>query len=83
MYCVYEKKENNPVLCFIVVLLFIDYFPWFMTLKLGGLRAKLEAVDGNEIDTVFIDRRNNTAYPNGNTLVSFCPVLACSFVLFL
>ena len=38
-------------------------------LKLGGLRAKLQAEHGNAIDTVFIDRRNNTAYPNGNSLV--------------
>ena len=82
MYCVYEKKPKI-ILCCVLLLLFIEYFPWFMTRKLGGLRAKLEAVDGNEIDTVFIDRRNNTAYPNGNILVSFCPVLTCSFVLFL
>ena len=39
------------------------------SLQLGGLRAKLEAEDGNEIDTVFMDRRNSTTYLNGNTLV--------------
>ncbi len=37
--------------------------------QLGGQRNKLKAKDGNEIDTMFIDRRNNPEFPNGNTLV--------------
>ena len=35
-----------------------------------GKRYKLEAVDGNEIDTIFIDNRNKTSV--GNTLVVCC-----------
>jgi len=34
-----------------------------------GRRAKLVAGDGNEIDTMFVDRRNSAVYPHGNTLV--------------
>lgn len=36
----------------------------------GGLRAKLLTQDGNEIDTMFIDNRNDQKTDNGNTLVS-------------
>ena len=35
-----------------------------------GKRYKLQAVDGNEIDTIFIDNRGKTSY--GNTLVVCC-----------
>ncbi|XP_061216346.1 phosphatidylserine lipase ABHD16A isoform X3 [Neopsephotus bourkii] len=37
----------------------------------GGQRAKLLACDGNEIDTMFIDRRHR-AGPHGSTLVICC-----------
>ncbi|XP_061298298.1 phosphatidylserine lipase ABHD16A [Pezoporus flaviventris] len=37
----------------------------------GGQRAKLLACDGNEIDTMFIDRRDRPG-PHGNTLVICC-----------
>merc|ERR1711976_414414 len=37
-----------------------------------GMRAKLLAEDGNEIDTMFIDRRNDPNNPNGNILVVCC-----------
>lgn len=33
----------------------------------NGERCKVETVDSNEIDTIFVDRRNAT--PHGNTLV--------------
>ncbi|KAG8194553.1 hypothetical protein JTE90_013300 [Oedothorax gibbosus] len=37
-----------------------------------GERYKLLAKDGNEIDSMFIDRRNNAAFPNGDFLVICC-----------
>lgn len=36
----------------------------------GGIRHKLEAIDGNSIDTMFVDRRGST--PNGDYLVIGC-----------
>ncbi|XP_076169543.1 phosphatidylserine lipase ABHD16A [Ptiloglossa arizonensis] len=39
-------------------------------IKQGGERYKLLTTDNNEIDTIFIDRRNKTA--NGNILVITC-----------
>ncbi|KZC04807.1 PREDICTED: abhydrolase domain-containing protein 16A isoform X2 [Dufourea novaeangliae] len=39
-------------------------------IKQGGERYKLLTTDGNEIDTMFIDRRNKTT--NGNILVITC-----------
>lgn len=36
----------------------------------GGMRHKLEAFDGNSIDTMFVDRRGST--PNGDYLVIGC-----------
>ena len=42
-----------------------------------GTRSKLLTEDGNEIDTMFVDRRSQTDhFPNGNTLVS-------SYIIFL
>lgn len=38
----------------------------------GGLRAKLLTQDGNEIDTMFVDNRNDRESHNGNTLVICC-----------
>lgn len=35
-----------------------------------GERFKIQTVDNNEIDTMFINRRNGS--PNGNTLVICC-----------
>ena len=36
-----------------------------------GIRSKLLTEEGNQIDTMFIDRRYNENFPNGNTLVSY------------
>lgn len=38
----------------------------------NALRHKLLTRDGNEIDSVFVDRRNSTVYANGNILVVCC-----------
>ncbi|KAH9361410.1 hypothetical protein HPB48_003916 [Haemaphysalis longicornis] len=38
----------------------------------NAIRHKLLTRDGNEIDSVFVDRRNSTVYPNGNILVVCC-----------
>jgi len=38
----------------------------------GGLRAKLLTQDGNEIDTMFIDNREDITTGKGNTLVICC-----------
>ena len=42
---------------------------WWIQNK--GLRAKLRSEDGNDIDTMFVDRRaaDKTTHNNGNTLV--------------
>ncbi|KAH7983804.1 hypothetical protein HPB52_014565 [Rhipicephalus sanguineus] len=40
--------------------------------KHNALRHKLLTRDGNEIDSVFVDRRNSTVYANGNILVVCC-----------
>lgn len=37
----------------------------------NAIRHKLLTRDGNEIDSVFVDRRNSTVYPNGNILVQY------------
>lgn len=42
---------------------------FILRIQKRGRRAKLLAEDGNEIDTMFLDRRNDGAYPHGNTLV--------------
>ena len=42
----------------------------FFFFQKRGRRAKLVTADKNEIDTMFVDRRNSQTYPNGNTLVS-------------
>lgn len=36
----------------------------------NGERFKIQTADNNEVDTMFIDRRNKS--PNGNTLVICC-----------
>ena len=38
-------------------------------LQKDGLRAKIVTVDNNEIDTMYIDRRNSSGATDGNTLV--------------
>ncbi|KAL3213326.1 hypothetical protein MRX96_035512 [Rhipicephalus microplus] len=38
----------------------------------NAMRHKLLTRDGNEIDSVFVDRRNSTIYANGNILVVCC-----------
>ena len=38
-------------------------------LQRDGLRAKIVTQDNNEIDTMYIDRRNNPGASDGNTLV--------------
>jgi len=38
--------------------------------QLGGVRAKLLTADGNDIDTMFVDRRHdNKHHDNADTLV--------------
>ena len=41
----------------------------YVWLQKDGLRAKIVTVDNNEIDTMYIDRRNNPGASDGNTLV--------------
>ncbi|XP_031556112.1 phosphatidylserine lipase ABHD16A-like [Actinia tenebrosa] len=41
-------------------------------LEKGGRRAKLVAADGNEIDSLFMDKRKHDEDNNGNTLVIAC-----------
>lgn len=38
----------------------------------GGERNKLLTIDGNEIDSIFIDRRHKSNFPNGKYLVICC-----------
>lgn len=38
----------------------------------SGERFKLYTKDGNEIDALFVDKRGNESYPNGNILVVCC-----------
>ena len=47
----------------------------------GGLRAKLLTQDGNEIDTMFIDNRNDQKTDNGNTLVSTLLQVIQAFIM--
>ena len=42
----------------------------FFYLQKNGKRAKLVTADGNQIDTMFIDRRNTLGEPQNDTLVS-------------
>ena len=40
----------------------------------------MQTEDGNEIDTIFVDRRNDAKFPNGNILVSWHTVCAVVIV---
>jgi len=43
-----------------------------MLIEKDGLRSKLLTADGNEIDTMFLDKRSDQPEDNGNTLVICC-----------
>ena len=49
---------------------------WALVFQKKGIRAKLLTEDGNEIDTMFVDRRNDTRYPNGNILVGYVYIMS-------
>ena len=47
-------------------------------IQMNGQRAKIEAEDKNEIDTMFVDRRS-TGYSQGKSVVNNRPQLHNSF----
>lgn len=48
--------------------------------KQGGLRTKLRTRGGEEVDTMFVDRRNDPSHPLGGKLVIACEVTRLGIV---
>ena len=74
LYHPYVIEENekyclkSTILVFSVVLFYVHSLASDMFQK-RGVRGIVETEESNHIDTMFVDRRNKTAFPNGNALV--------------
>lgn len=74
LWCI-DMLNYDMLLCWLFKYIYVYIvFHILFVLQHGGERFKLLAKDGNEIDSLFIDRRRKENYPNGNVLVRFYEV---------